>query len=321
MESSPRRVTNTSGRLWFYFVGLLIWVISWVWHRPAHGLFGALRLHLSFWVVMLLISTAVSYIYSKGDHYQRIHLGAQATLLFSALVTLSTELMPKPLWPVLFGLLGGCLATGLAVWKQKFQEPGSKRQLSSYATLVVGLTIWGLYLLTDVLSLEIVSAVILAGLGGGWVALERVRLRGTRDHGQPGLDGGVIPPGDLGDGEPPPHREDEPPPPGEDEPPPPGVGAQDQAAEGASPPESGGAPTTPPATSLEEELLRQRYGDQLTEREFGIAVLAVKGFSTNDIAKQQFLTVNTVKTHLRHIYRKTQSANRNDLYRKLMEQG
>lgn len=68
-----------------------------------------------------------------------------------------------------------------------------------------------------------------------------------------------------------------------------------------------------------EELLAQSYGTCLTERELAIGRLAVRGVETVNIAGQLFISENTVKTHLRKLYRKTGAANRSDLMRKLFD--
>lgn len=65
-------------------------------------------------------------------------------------------------------------------------------------------------------------------------------------------------------------------------------------------------------------MLEMHYGDQLSNRELEIGRLAISGMSTQDIAEQTYLTVNTVKTHLKNLFRKTKTENRNDLYRKLV---
>lgn len=76
---------------------------------------------------------------------------------------------------------------------------------------------------------------------------------------------------------------------------------------------------SPPPRPPVPDILAERYGELLSSRELEVAKLAVLGISTRDIAQQLFLSENTVKTHLRNIYRKTESASRNDLYRKLVE--
>jgi DNA-binding CsgD family transcriptional regulator len=62
----------------------------------------------------------------------------------------------------------------------------------------------------------------------------------------------------------------------------------------------------------------RHYEQQLSRRELEIATMAVEGVSTQQIAERMYLTINTVKTHLKHVFRKTGTENRNDLYRKLV---
>jgi diguanylate cyclase (GGDEF)-like protein len=66
------------------------------------------------------------------------------------------------------------------------------------------------------------------------------------------------------------------------------------------------------------ERLARLYGDRLSKRELEVASLAIAGVASKEIAEQLFLTESTVKTHLKNVYRKTETANRNDLYRKLV---
>jgi len=66
-------------------------------------------------------------------------------------------------------------------------------------------------------------------------------------------------------------------------------------------------------------LLRQRFGALLSERELEVASLAISGLSTATIADRLFLSVNTVKTHLRNIFKKTNTTSRIDLFLKVIE--
>lgn len=66
-------------------------------------------------------------------------------------------------------------------------------------------------------------------------------------------------------------------------------------------------------------LLRQRFGALLSERELEVASLAISGISTATIADRLFLSVNTVKTHLKNIFKKTNTSSRIDLFRKINE--
>ena len=70
-----------------------------------------------------------------------------------------------------------------------------------------------------------------------------------------------------------------------------------------------------------DALLALRFGGELTSRELEIGKLAVLGVSTRDIAGRLIISENTVKTHLRNVYRKTASANRSDLLRKILHDG
>lgn len=67
------------------------------------------------------------------------------------------------------------------------------------------------------------------------------------------------------------------------------------------------------------DLLRKHFGAVLSEREVEVASLAIAGVPTAQIASSLFLSMNTVKTHIKNILKKTQSASRMDLYRKLTE--
>lgn len=86
----------------------------------------------------------------------------------------------------------------------------------------------------------------------------------------------------------------------------------------ALPPEE--EPVQPAGPQLNaSDRLGDRYGHLLSARELEIGRLAILGMTTRDIAQQLFLSENTIKTHLKNLFRKTETANRNELYRKLME--
>lgn len=78
-------------------------------------------------------------------------------------------------------------------------------------------------------------------------------------------------------------------------------------------------PSTPAVAGVDTELLARHFGQSLTERELEVGQLAIQGVPTRSIAAQIFLSENTVKTHLRNVYRKTGSASRHDLFLKLIE--
>lgn len=54
--------------------------------------------------------------------------------------------------------------------------------------------------------------------------------------------------------------------------------------------------------------------EQLTEREYDIAMLAARGMSNEQIAVQLFLTVNTVRAHLRAVFKKIKIERRSQLF-------
>jgi DNA-binding CsgD family transcriptional regulator len=59
------------------------------------------------------------------------------------------------------------------------------------------------------------------------------------------------------------------------------------------------------------ETLRTKY--QLTEREKGIIECVSDGLSNNEISQKLFISLDTVETHLKHIFRKTGVKNRTSL--------
>ncbi|MBX6378555.1 MAG: helix-turn-helix transcriptional regulator, partial [Clostridia bacterium] len=106
----------------------------------------------------------------------------------------------------------------------------------------------------------------------------------------------------------------------------PGSGAGVPNTARASPTPASVPPTAgPPAHQREEAAagglaaaLRVHAKEGLSEREVEVALLALRGLSTREIALSLHLSENTVKTHLRNVYRKTGSAGRHDLYRRLL---
>jgi len=56
-----------------------------------------------------------------------------------------------------------------------------------------------------------------------------------------------------------------------------------------------------------------RSVNRLSPREFEVARLAASGFTCKDIAERLFLSTNTVKTHLEHVYGKLGVKNRAQL--------
>lgn len=77
------------------------------------------------------------------------------------------------------------------------------------------------------------------------------------------------------------------------------------------------APAQPPALpSMQktEKILREY---NITDREKGIIVMAINGLSYEEIAAKSFISKNTVKFHLRNIYRKLDVKNKIELMNKI----
>lgn len=70
-----------------------------------------------------------------------------------------------------------------------------------------------------------------------------------------------------------------------------------------------------PALSFEK--INRYLLSPLTEREFEVAELAYNGITNSQIADQKFISLNTIKTHLKSIYLKTDSNSRYGLIVKL----
>ena len=60
------------------------------------------------------------------------------------------------------------------------------------------------------------------------------------------------------------------------------------------------SPASPPEIAAAKQTLEQL----LTERERGVAALAARGLTNEEIAAELFLSVNTIKSHLKQIFRK-----------------
>ena len=66
-----------------------------------------------------------------------------------------------------------------------------------------------------------------------------------------------------------------------------------------------------PETAIKKETAKQKFG--LTERESEILELMLKRLSNNEIADQLFISINTVKSHIRGIYTKTGTSTKKEL--------
>ncbi|MBY6276774.1 MAG: hypothetical protein CWE10_11290 [Symbiobacterium thermophilum] len=70
--------------------------------------------------------------------------------------------------------------------------------------------------------------------------------------------------------------------------------------------------------AVPQEVVVDRLRPLLSPRELEVAQLALSGLPTAEVARRLFVTVNTVKTHIRHILRKTGTESRAELVRRLL---
>lgn len=61
--------------------------------------------------------------------------------------------------------------------------------------------------------------------------------------------------------------------------------------------------------------------DQLSGREMEVLKCLARGISTSQIAKELFISENTVKTHIRHLMEKMEVGNRRDVVAKALKKG
>ncbi|MBK6565205.1 MAG: response regulator transcription factor [Saprospiraceae bacterium] len=66
-------------------------------------------------------------------------------------------------------------------------------------------------------------------------------------------------------------------------------------------------------TALDKTTVENRFGVQLTKMEFSVLWMIWEGKSNQAAAKELFLSVNTVKTHVRNLFEKCNVRNRNEL--------
>ena len=74
---------------------------------------------------------------------------------------------------------------------------------------------------------------------------------------------------------------------------------------------------TLPALSLDK--INRHLLSSLSEREFEIVHLVYEGITNNQVAERLFLSVNTIKTHLKNIYLKLDASNRYHVIMRLRE--
>lgn len=72
-------------------------------------------------------------------------------------------------------------------------------------------------------------------------------------------------------------------------------------------------------TSVAPEVVAHHLMGLLSRRELEVAQLALAGLPSQEVARRLYVTVNTVKTHIRHILRKTGASSRSDLIRRLRD--
>jgi DNA-binding CsgD family transcriptional regulator len=80
-------------------------------------------------------------------------------------------------------------------------------------------------------------------------------------------------------------------------------------------------PSTPPGTALANAAASQDLVEPLTARELEILRLAATGISVDEMARVLFVSPNTVKTHLTHVYAKLGVRGRADAVRAALHCG
>ncbi|WP_445721291.1 response regulator transcription factor, partial [Flavobacterium sp.] len=78
----------------------------------------------------------------------------------------------------------------------------------------------------------------------------------------------------------------------------------------------GGAPMSVNIARMVVESFQAKQNNQLSVRENEVLNLLSKGKSYASIAEELFLSVNTIKTHVRNIYEKLQVSSREELMNK-----
>jgi DNA-binding NarL/FixJ family response regulator len=66
-------------------------------------------------------------------------------------------------------------------------------------------------------------------------------------------------------------------------------------------------------SNLSLEQINKKLVSKISEREFQILEKLINGYANNDIANQLFLSINTIKSHIKSIYLKLDVSNRYEL--------
>ena len=78
------------------------------------------------------------------------------------------------------------------------------------------------------------------------------------------------------------------------------------------------AQSTQDATQLNKERIETKYSISLTEREYITLSDLSQGLTNGQIASKQFVSINTVKTHLKNLYSKLEVHDRINLVKKVL---
>lgn len=81
----------------------------------------------------------------------------------------------------------------------------------------------------------------------------------------------------------------------------------------------GGAPMSVNIARMVVESFQQKQHNDLTDRENEVLNLLSKGKSYASIAEELFLSINTIKTHVRNIYEKLQVSSKEELMHKFKQ--
>jgi len=78
------------------------------------------------------------------------------------------------------------------------------------------------------------------------------------------------------------------------------------------------AQSTQECTQLNKERIESKYDISLTEREYVTLSDLSQGLTNSQIAAKQFVSINTVKTHLKNLYSKLEVGDRINLVKKVL---